>query len=192
MNLKGERCNSTKCALVKRNYPPGIHGPKGRQKKTDYNAQLQEKQKAKKQYVLLEKQFRLTFEKARKETGNVGENLFKLLEMRLDNVIYRAGFAQSRSQARELIGHGHFKVNDKKVNIPSYTVRSGDIVGVAASSKRSKAFNNLGESLKKAAAPGWLNLNAGELSAKVLHNPGAEDMKAINFNPQVIVEFYSR
>ena len=190
--LKGERCGSPKCAIVKRNYPPGVHGSKGRKRMTDYGLRLMEKQKAKKIYNLLEKQFKLTFEKAKKQKGNASENFVKLLEMRLDNAICRAGFASSHSQARELVGHGHFLVNGKKVTIPSYQIKIGDIIKVKEKSKMSKQFSNLENTLKKIKLPGWLNLDIKDLSAKVLSAPAAEDGKSINFNPQMIVEFYSR
>jgi len=189
--LKGNRCDSAKCGIVKRNFPPGIHGSKGRTRQTEYGLQLQEKQRAMKEYRLLEKQFRLTFEKARKLTGNINDNFLKLLETRLDNTIYRLGFASSRDEARQLVTHGHFTVNSKKVNIPSYQVKTGDIITIKESSKRSKMFAALGEKLKKAKTPSWLNLEATALSGKVLHDPKKEDL-VININPSLIVEYYSR
>ncbi len=189
--LKGDRCSSPKCAMVKKNYPPGIHGAKRRSRQSDYSLQLREKQKAKKLYNLLEKQFKITFNKASQQKGDAGENLLKALETRLDNVIYRLNFASSRSQARQLVNHGHFTVNDKKVNIPSYQVKSGDVIKIRLSSQKNKAFNNLGEKLKKAEAPGWLNLNQKELTGKVLHQPGKDDAE-MKINTQMIVEFYSK
>lgn len=191
MFFKGDRCQSPKCAMVKKNYPPGLHGPKGRKRQTDYGLQLAEKQKAKKQYNLSEKQFRLTFEKARKQLGNTGETLLKLLELRLDNVVYRLGFASSRSQARQLVNHGHFMVNNKRADIPSLKVKSGDIIKVKGKSKSSKSLKNLAETLKKQEVPGWLNLDAKELSGKVLHEPSMKDI-SINTNVQMIIEFYSK
>lgn len=191
MFFKGDRCQSPKCAMVKKNYPPGLHGPKGRKRQTDYGLQLAEKQKAKKQYNLSEKQFRLTFEKARKQLGNTGETLLKLLELRLDNVVYRLGFASSRSQARQLVNHGHFMVNNKRADIPSLKVKSGDMIKVKGKSKNSKSLKNLAETLKKQEVPGWLNLDAKELSGKVLHEPVMKDI-SINTNVQMIIEFYSR
>jgi len=188
--LKGDRCNSPKCAMVKKNYPPGVHGLKGRGRQSDYSLQLREKQKAKKLYNLLEKQFKITFDKASKQKGDAGENLLKILEMRLDNTVYRLNFATSRSQARELVNHGHFTVNDKKVNIPSYQIKTGDIIKIKPSSKKNKLFSDLSERLKKADVPGWLNLDEKELSAKILHKPNKDDMEKINM--QMIVEFYSR
>lgn len=189
--LKGDRCESAKCGIVKRNFPPGIHGSKGRTRQTEYGLQLQEKQRAMKEYRMLEKQFRLTFEKASKLTGNINENFLKLLETRLDNTIYRLGFAASRDKARQLVTHGHFLVNGKKVNIPSYQVKTGDIVSVKESSKRSKLFSELSEKLKKAKSPSWLNIEAASLSGKVLHEPKKDDL-IVNINPSLIVEFYSR
>lgn len=189
--LKGIRCASAKCAIVKRNYPPGIHGSKGRPRQSEYSNQLREKQKAKKIYNLLEKQFKLTFDKAQTQKGDTGENFLKMLERRLDNVIYRLGIAPSRSAARQLVGHGHFTVNDKKVNIPSYIVKTGDIIKIKKSSLRNKDFMGISEKLQKVEAPGWLNLDAKELTAKVLHEPGKNDLE-MKINTPMIVEFYSR
>lgn len=192
--LKGERCFSPKCAMVKKSYIPGFHGPKSRRmmRKSDYGVQLNEKQKARKQYGLLEKQFKLTFDKASKKSGDTGENLLKLLEQRLDNVIFRLGFASSRSEARQLINHGHFEINNKKVNIPSYQVKAGDEIEIRKKSKtQGKKFKNLAEMIKKVEVPGWLNLDKKELSAKVLHEPRGKDI-VFNINTQMIVEFYSK
>ncbi|MEA3463795.1 MAG: 30S ribosomal protein S4 [Patescibacteria group bacterium] len=188
--LKGERCNSPKCAMVKKNYPPGIHGPKRRGRQSDYSLQLREKQKTKRFYNLLEKQFKITFNKASKQKGDAGENLLKMLEIRLDNVIYRSGFAVSRNYARQLVSHGHFTVNDKKVNVPSYQVKTGDIIKIKSPSKKNKAFSNIEERLKKITAPGWLNIDTKELICKILHQPAKEDTEKINTH--MIVEFYSR
>ncbi|MBI4779127.1 30S ribosomal protein S4 [Candidatus Falkowbacteria bacterium] len=189
--LKGERCSTAKCAIVKRNYPPGLHGPKGRARQSGYNMQIREKQKAKRIYNLMEKQFNLSFERAIKQKGEVGENLMKILETRLDNVIYRLGFASSRAQARVLTNHGHFRVNDIKVNIPSFNVKTGDIIKIRQSSRKSKSFANLSEKLKKVEIPGWLNLDIKDLSAKVLHQPAKENFES-KINSQMIVEFYSK
>ncbi|MCK5416670.1 30S ribosomal protein S4 [Candidatus Parcubacteria bacterium] len=189
--LKGERCQSTKCAMVKRNYPPGIHGSKGRPRMTDYGQQLNEKQKAKKEYNLLEKQFRLTFEKAKKQGGNTGENFIMLLERRLDNVIHRMGFASSRTQARQFVNHGHFIVNDIATDIPSFIVKTGDVIKIKSNKKDNKNFSNLSDKLKKKEIPGWINLDAKKLEAKILHNPTIKDIKT-SFNVQMIVEYYSR
>lgn len=191
--LKGERCNSPKCAMSKRPFAPGFHGPKARPnaKKSDYALQLNEKQKARKQYLLSEHQFRIIFDKAAKKVGNTEKLLIQYLEMRFDNVIYRLGFAQSRPEARQLVGHGHFTVNGKKVNIPSYQVKTGDVIKIKESSKRSKRLAAISSRVKSSEVPGWLNLNMEDLSAKVLHEPAAKDLKS-SINPHVIVEFYSR
>ncbi len=189
--LKGERCFSVKCAITKRNFPPGIHGGKGRTRQTEYGLQLQEKQKAMKEYRMLEKQFRLTFLRAQKMIGNLGENFLSLLETRLDNTVYKLGLASSRDTARQLVSHGHIAVNGRKVSIPSYQVKTGDVIKIKDGSKRKKIFNNLGEALKKVNLPSWLNLVPADLSGKVLHAPGAKDLAA-NINAQMIVEFYSR
>jgi len=189
--LKGERCNSPKCAMVKKNYPPGVHGPKGRGRQSGYSLELREKQKAKRIYNLLEKQFTITFEKARHHKGDTGENFLKLLETRLDNAVYRLGFADTRFQARSMINHGHITINGKKVDIPSHRVKTGDIIAIKESSKKDKPFANLPEKLKKATLPSWLNLDINNLSAKVLHDPIREDAEQ-KINTQLIVEFYSR
>lgn len=190
--LKGERCSTPKCAIIRRNYPPGVHGPNRRRGKvSNYGLQLKEKQKAKKEYNLLEKQFKLTFEKSKKQTGDTGENFFKLLETRFDNIIYRLGFAVSRGQARELISHGHFLINDKKVNIPSCILKTGNTIKIKEKSKKSKQFNILTEKLKKIEVPSWLSLDSKELAGKVLHTPAMEEIKT-TINAQIIVEYYSR
>lgn len=189
--LKGDRCNTPKCALTKRNYPPGMHGPKGRGRQSGYSTQLREKQKAKRIYNLLEKQFALSFKRAIKQKGDTGENLMKILETRLDNVVYRLGMAPSRAQARTLVSHGHFQVNGKKVNIPSFNVKTGDIVKIKKSSQTSKQFSGLAEKLKTVEIPGWLNLDVKDLSAKVLGQPSKENFES-KVNTQMIVEFYSK
>ncbi|MFH1233186.1 MAG: 30S ribosomal protein S4 [Patescibacteria group bacterium] len=189
--LKGERCLTPKCAITKRNYPPGIHGPKGRGRASGYSMQLREKQKAKKIYNLLEKQFKLTFTKAIKQKGDAGENLMKLLEMRLDNVIFRLALASSRNQARQLVSHRHFLVNNKIVNIPSYQTKSSDVIKIKKSSLAGKHFVNIADRIKKAVIPGWLNFDIKEITAKVLHAPAKNDFEQ-GINTQQIVEFYSR
>lgn len=189
--LKGERCNTAKCAMVKRNYPPGFHGPKNRRRLTEYGQQLNEKQKAKRQYNLLEKQFKLIFDKAKKQTGNAGENFLKLLEMRLDNAMYRSGIAASRAQARQMVGHGLFTVNDITVDIPSYVLKTGDVIKIKNNKKGAKIFKNTSETLKNKEIPGWLNVDKKDIAVKILHEP---DMKTINptFNVQMIIEYYSK
>jgi small subunit ribosomal protein S4 len=189
--LKGERCQSVKCGVVKRNYAPGFHGPKGRSRATDYGLQLKEKQKAKKQYCLMEGQFKLTFEKSKKQHGNTGENFIKLLETRFDNFIYRVGIASSRPQARQFVNHGLFTINGKKVNIPSYQLKTGDTIKIKSNRINSKVFQDLNERLKKKDIPGWINYDATESCAKVLHMPDVTQMKQ-NFSIQMIIEYYSR
>lgn len=170
--------------------PPVNMQTKRPKKQSTYGLQLQEKQKAKKMYGLREKQFFLTFLRAKKK-GDAGENLLRLLEMRLDNVVYRLGLALTREQARQMVSHAHFEVNGKKVDIPSYQVQSNDIITVRKSKKDKKLFQNIPERLKKATTPGWLNFTIGDLSGKVLHEPAKEDLDQ-SINSQLIVEFYSR
>ncbi len=189
--LKGDRCSTPKCAMVKRNYAPGFHGPKGHKRLSGYGLQLQEKQKAKKYYGLLEKQFRLTYSKASKQQGDAGKNFLKLLEMRLDNVIYRLGWASSRSQARQLVNHGHFTVNNRKTDIPSFSVKIGQVIKIRKSSQNNRFFKGLDEKLKKAERPSWLNFDVKDLSAKALHDPKETDLPQ-NINVQMIIEYYSK
>jgi len=189
--LKGERCFGPKCAMVKRNYVPGFHGPKMRRRLSDYGQQLAEKQKAKKIYGLMEKQFRLTFEKASKKSGDAGKNFLRTLEMRLDNVIYRLGYATSRAQARQLVNHGHFTLNDRKASTPSIIVKEGGIIKVRKSSQDSPYFRNVKEAVAKAERPSWLHFDASDMTAKILHEPKDEDLQQ-NINTQVIVEYYSK
>lgn len=177
--------------MVKRNYAPGFHGPKGHKRLSGYGLQLQEKQKAKKYYGLLEKQFRLTYAKASKQQGDAGKNFLKLLEMRLDNVIYRLGWASSRSQARQLVSHGHFTVNARKTDIPSFSVKVGQVIKIKKSSQSNRFFKGLDEKLKKAERPSWLNFDVKDLSAKVLHDPKETDLPQ-NINVQMIIEYYSK
>jgi len=193
MFLKGERCSSAKCAMVKRNYPPGFHGPKGKKRSSDYGLQLNEKQKARKMYGLSEKQFVLSFNKIQKKGGDVGNNFLKCLEMRLDNVIYRSGMASSRTQARQLVNHGHFSINDRTVDIPSYQVKSGQVIKAKKSSKQNKHFRDLPERLKNLAPEqkSWLNLDIKDLSIKILHEPQQKDLPS-NIKTYMIIEFYSK
>ncbi|MFA5155381.1 MAG: 30S ribosomal protein S4 [Patescibacteria group bacterium] len=189
--LKGERCYTPKCAIVKRNYTPGFHGQKGRKRLSDYGAQLAEKQKAKKFYGLYEKQFHLIFEKAAKKSGDAGKNFLRALEMRLDNVVYRSGWANSRAAARQLVNHGHFTVSDRKTDIPSFTVKAGQVIKPKKSSLSSPYFRNNAEQLKKAERPSWLHFDASDASVKVLHEPAENDLPQ-NLNVQVIIEYYSK
>ncbi len=189
--LKGERCLGPKCAMVKRNYVPGFHGPKMRRRVSDYGQQLAEKQKAKKMYGLMEKQFRLTFDKANKKAGDTGKNFLSMLEMRLDNVIYRSGYATSRALARQLVNHGHFTLDDKKATIPSMLVKEGQVIKVKRVIQNSAYFRNNKERIAKADRPSWLNFNAEDLSTKILHEPKESDLPQ-NISAQVIIEFYSK
>lgn len=191
--LKGERCYTSKCAMVKRNYTPGVHGnDKRRRRLSDYGLQLAEKQKAKKFYGLLEKQFRLTFDKAARKAGDTGKNFLRTLEMRLDNVVYRSGWATSRSAARQLVNHGHFMVNDRKTDIPSFIVKTGQVIKVRQKSQKLPYFKNIiAEKVVKADRPSWLNFDAADGSVKVLHEPPETDLPQ-NINVQVIIEYYSK
>lgn len=189
--LKGDRCSTPKCAMIKRNYAPGFHGPKGRKRSSDYGTQLAEKQKAKKFYGLMEKQFRLTFEKASKKTGDAGKNFLRALEMRLDNVVYRLGWAPSRASARQLVNHGHFTVDGRKADIPSFSVKVGQVIRVKKTSEKNTYFKKATENLKKADRPSWLDFDVKELSAKILHEPKDTDLPQ-NLNVQVIIEYYSK
>lgn len=189
--LKGERCSLPKCAIVKRNYPPGFHGSRRSKRLTDYGQQLQEKQKVKRQYNLLEKQFKLTFERAKKKRGNTGDIFLELLETRFDNAIFRLGLASSRSQARQLINHGHFSVNNHRVSIPSYNLKIGDTIKIRSNKQGAKIFSKLPETMKNKEIPGWMNFDKKEMSAKVLSKPD-QDSIATNFNMQMIIEYYSR
>ena len=157
--LKGDRCFSPKCAIVKRNYTPGTDGSKPRKRLSDYGTQLAEKQKAKRYYGVSEKQFRLTFEKALKKQGDAGKNFLRSLECRLDNVIFRLGFAVSRSQARQLVNHGHFTVNEVKTDIPSFSVKEGQVIKIRKSSQTSPYFKNIAEKLASSERPSWLHFD---------------------------------
>ena len=190
--LKGDRCNSAKCAIVSRNFPPGVHGSTGFRKLTTYGRQLLEKQKAKRIYGLREKQFKKYYNEAIKKVGNTGELLFAILESRLDNTVYRLNFAQSRGKARQLVNHAHFKVNGKKVDIPSYGIKVGDIITIREKSLQSPLFTDLAQTLanQEMSVP-WLNMDIKELIGKVTSKPKAGDVE-MNIDWQSIVEFYSR
>jgi len=189
--IKGERCYSPKCAMVKKNFPPGAHGAKGYPRLSGYGIQLREKQKAKKIYRILEAQFKNYFKKAFKNKENTGEILLQLLEMRLDNVIYRSGLAKSRNLARQLVSHGHFLVNSKKVNIPSYQLKIGDIISLKDKSKNLKIFSKLKEQIKKTEPLGWISIDLEKLEIKITDKPKLSDAKK-EFDPKLIIEFYSK
>ena len=188
--LKGEKCYSSKCIFEKRPYPPGKSSDRSRRAKaSDYGIRLREKQKARRIYGIMEKQFKRYFDMASREKGLTGENLLRLLERRLDNVIYRLGFASSRREARQLVSHGHFMVNGRSTNIPSYLVKVGDVIKVKDRSKEVEPIQR-GLSYEKS-VPAWLELDEESLSGRVLDLPKREDID-VNINEQMIVEFYSR
>ena len=173
--LKGDRCFTEKCAIEKRNYAPGQHGKGGRIKAKiqGYGLQLREKQKVKRLYGMMEEQFALTFKRASQEKGVVGETLLSKLERRLDNVVYRLGFGASRAQARQLVRHGHVRVNEKKLNVPSFQVKAGDVIGLAPRATKNALVAASVESVKGRGVPKWLELDAASLKGKVLSNPRA-------------------
>jgi len=188
--LKGDRCFTNKCAIERRNFPPGQHG-KRRSKILGYGIQLREKQKLKRFYGVLEGQFRLTFEAAERMRGVTGENLLSLLERRLDNVVHRLGFSGSRAQARQLVRHGHVRVNGKKVNVPSTIVGAGAVVSVKEKSRANPLIAGAVETAKGRGIPAWLELNASEFQGKVVALPKREDV-ALQVNEKLIVELYSK
>jgi small subunit ribosomal protein S4 len=186
--LKGERCLTDKCAVERRPYPPGEHG-RGRVRQSEYRQQLREKQRARRYYQLLERQFRNYYQKASRQPGVTGENLLRLLERRLDNVLVRLGFAASRRQARQLIGHGHFQVNGRRVNIPSFQVRPGDVISVKEGSSGAGVIRDATE--LTATVPPWLQADHDSLTAKVLRLPERDEISA-PVQEQLIVELYSK
>jgi small subunit ribosomal protein S4 len=185
--LKGERCLTDKCAVERRPYPPGVHG-RGRVRQSEYRQQLREKQRARRYYQLLEKQFRGYYDKASRQPGVTGENLLRLLERRFDNVLVRLGFAASRRQARQLIGHKHFQINGRTVNIPSYQVREGEVISVKEGSNVS-VIRDATE--LTATVPAWLQADHDSLTAKVLRLPNRDEISA-PVQEQLIVELYSK
>ncbi len=188
--LKGERCYTDKCAIVRRAYAPGQHG-QSRSKTSEYGQQLREKQKVRRVYGVLERQFRNYFEIAEKKTGITGENFLAILEKRLDNVVYRLGFAASRNEARQLILHGHIRVNGGKVNIPSFMVSVGDTIEIREKSKNINRMKEIKEQNETYKSPSWLESNIANLSGSVLAEPKREDID-IPIEEHLIVEFYSR
>ena len=188
--LKGDRCLSGKCAIEKHPSVPGQHGS-GRKNVKEYGLQLREKQKAKRYYGVLENQFKGYFEKAEKTEGVAGENLLNLLERRFDNVIYRIGLANSRKEARQLVTHGHFRINGKKVNIPSLIVRAGDVITLREESRSSEKFKALIESLDSHITPKWIELDKAQVVAKVAALPQRDDVD-FPFEEHLIVELYSK
>jgi len=189
--LKGERCYSEKCAIEKRNVPPGQHGRARKAKMVGYGIQLREKQKVKRTYGVLENQFRRYFEAADRQKGITGELLLQMLERRLDNVVYRIGFATSRAQARQLVRHGHFNVNGRKVDIPSYAVRQGDTVALRSSSGENPIIQHAMEEVKGRGIPEWLSFDSGRLAGLVSSLPTREQIN-LPVQEQLIVELYSK
>ena len=188
--LKGERCTSGKCALDRRSTAPGQHGAANK-KMREYGLQMREKQKTRRYYGVLEKQFVNYYEEAARKEGMTGENLICLLERRLDNVVFRMGFASSHKEARQLVLHGHFTLNGNNVNIPSLIVKAGDVITVKESSRDSVKIKALAEAAANQTAPKWLEVKADAMTAKVLTLPAREDVD-FDFNEQLIVELYSK
>jgi small subunit ribosomal protein S4 len=186
--LKGDRCFTESCAFTRRGYAPGQHG-QSRKKMSNYGTQLREKQKAKRIYGVLESQFRKYYEKADRQRGITGENLLRLLELRLDNVVYRLGYGNSRTEARQLVNHGHFLVNGKKVDIASYSVEAGDVIAVREKSRASEKFKVFAENPKT--LPNWLQGDVATYEGKVVSLPAREDID-IPVNETLIVELYSK
>jgi len=191
--LKGDRCFSQKCSFERRSYPPGLHGRQAqfRRKESDYRMQLRAKQKARRVYGVYERQFRRYFREAQSQKGLTGQNLLAILESRLDNVIYRLGMASSRSQARQMISHGHFDVNGRKTDVSSYLVSPNDVIAVRESSKKNIFFKEIAQNLDGSRVPDWLQLDAPALSARVVSTPTRDHIDA-TLDEQLIVEYYSR
>lgn len=188
--LKGSRCYTKKCSFEKRPTPPGQHGVR-RRKVGDYGLQLREKQKVRRVYGVLEKQFRNYFIEATRHSGVTGESLLRSLELRLDNVVFRLGYAPSRAAARQLVTHGHFAINGTPTNIPSYSLKIGDRIEVRESRKEREYFKTVKETLRGHQAPDWLSLDAAKMSGSVLAEPRRDQMP-LEFNEQLVVEYYSR
>lgn len=188
--LKGDRCYTDKCAVERRKYPPGQHGQR-RRKFSDYALQLREKQKAKETYGVLENQFKRYFHMAEKKKGITGSYLLQLLECRLDNVVYRLGFASNRRQARQLVLHGHVTVNGRRVNIPSKLVYQGDVIGLKEASKKIVTIEENIAKMEHRGLPAWLEMDISELKGKILHYPSREEIE-LPVQEQLIVELYSK
>ncbi len=188
--LKGSRCYSKKCAFERRPTPPGQHGVR-RRKVGDYGLQLREKQKVRRTYSVLERQFKNYFDAAEARPGVTGENLLRLLELRLDNAVFRMGFATSRAAARQLVAHGHFAVNGRPTNVPSYQLKAGDRVEVRESHREREPFKVAKETLRSHQPPDWLSIDAAKLAGTVLDQPRRDQMP-LDLNEQLVVEYYSR
>ena len=190
--LKGERCQTEKCAIEKRNFIPGQHGKDRKPKIQGYGLQLREKQKARRYYRLMEGQFRNLFEKASKQKGITGDNMLNMLEKRLDNVVYRMGFGTSRAQARQIVRHGHLRVNGRKVDIPSFEVRPNDVIEVREKSKTNPTILASRDATAHAPAPNWIEVDRDALRGRIIAQPKREDLVQIQLNEQLIVELYSK
>ena len=188
--LKGERCYSDKCSVALRGYAPGQHG-QGRKKSSEYGMQLRAKQTARRFYGVQENQFHHYFEIAERKQGITGDNLLRILESRLDNVVYRVGFASSRAEARQLVGHGHFEVNGKRVDIASYLLKAGDVVSICEKSRGSEKLKAVVEANSARPVPQWIDINRDQLTAKVIALPTRDQIEA-PVDEQLIVEFYSK
>ena len=188
--LKGERCYSEKCSVALRGYAPGQHG-QGRKKSSEYGLQLRAKQTARRFYGVQENQFHHYFEIAERKQGITGDNLLRILESRLDNVIYRVGFASSRAEARQLVGHGYFEVNGKRVDIASYLLKAGDVVSICEKSRSSEKIKAVVEANSARPVPQWIDVNRDQLTAKVIALPTRDQIEA-PVEEQLIVEFYSK
>ena len=189
--LKGERCLTPKCSVERRSYAPGMHGQRRARKQSEYGLQLREKQKARRIYGVLEQQFRKTYAEAVRRGGATGDNLIQLLESRLDNIVYRMGFADSRPQARQIVRHGHFSVNGRRTDIPSYLVKAGDVISVHETSRKREYFQTAAQMVSRRNVPQWLSVDPNTLTGRVLSLPEADQLDS-KINAQLIVEFYSR
>lgn len=189
--LKGERCYGEKCAIERRNVPPGQHGKGRRARLLGYGLQLREKQKVKRMYGVLERQFRRYFEKADRQKGVTGEILLQLLERRLDNVVYRLGFAASRAQGRQLVRHGHFTVNGKRADVPSFSIKPGDLVAVRPSSLKNPSITYAMEEVKGRGIPEWMEVNGEQMTGRLAATP-TRDQLNLPIQEQLIVELYSK
>lgn len=190
MYLKGDRCYTDKCAIERRPYPPGQHG-QGRVKFSEYGVQLREKQKVKRMYGLLERQFELYYARAAAKKGKTGENLLQALELRLDNVVFRGGFADTRTEARQMVRHGHFNVNGRRVNMPSFALKTGDVIEVREKSRKVVRVTEALEAVDRRGVPPWLEIDKKAFKATVKASPAREDL-TMPINEQLIVELYSK
>lgn len=189
--LKGDRCYSDKCAFDRRSYPPGQHGQRRGRKSSDYGIQLREKQKIKRMYGLSEKQFHLFFERAERQRGITGTNLLTLLERRFDNVVYRLGFVNSRAQGRQFVKHNHFLINGKKVNIPSFLIKIGDVIEIREKSRKMQVIGDSLDAVVRRGIPQWLDLDKDKIEGTVKAFPVREDL-TMPMQEQLVVELYSK